>query len=153
MVALVAQLDLAVRLAKPVVFHAREAYPELLDFLETRPPHPYLLHCFAGDGTDAERALRLGATFGVDGPITYKNADDLRGVIAQIPHDRLVIETDSPYLPPIPYRGKPNRPAYVTRVNEGLAAVLGISPAECAEITTANAERFFNLPPHDLSHS
>jgi len=145
-VALMDQMDLAVRKKKPVVFHAREAYPELLDVLEQRPIHPYLFHCFAGDATDAQRALALGALFGVDGPITYKNAGELRAVIGSIPHDRLVIETDSPYLPPVPFRGHPNKPAYIVHINNALAGVLGISPEECAKLTTVNAEKFFGLP-------
>ena len=144
-VALIDQLDLAAATGMPVVFHCREAYPQLLDVLEARPPHPYLLHCFAGTLSDAERALKLGAMFGVDGPITYKNAHGLREVISHIPVDRLVIETDSPYMPPVPFRGQPNRPAYVTYINDALASTLGISSAECAEWTTENAIRFFRL--------
>ena len=144
-VALFDQLDLAVRTQMPVVFHCREAYPQLLDILEKRPPHPYLFHCFAGDATDAKRSLALGCMIGVDGPITYKNSNTLREVIGQIPHDRLVIETDSPYMPPVPYLGQPNQPAYVKYVNDGLATVLGITAEECADLTTQNALRFFRI--------
>lgn len=143
--ALLDQLDLAATIEKPVVFHCREAYPELLEILEARSPHPYLFHCFAGDSGDAKRALKLGALFGVDGPITYKNSHVLRDVIRRIPADRLVLETDSPYMPPVPYRGKPNRPAYVTHVNDALAAVLEIPAADCAALTTATAIRFFGM--------
>jgi len=144
-VALFDQLDLAVRADIPVVFHCREAYPELLDILEKRPHHPYLLHCFAGNLDDAMRAIDLGAMFGVDGPITYKNAHGLRDVVRQIPPERLVVETDSPYMPPVPFRGQPNKPAYVAHVNAALADVLGISPEECADLTTKNATAFFRL--------
>lgn len=144
-IALTDQLELARHIGKPVVFHCREAYPELLNILEQLPPHPYLMHCFAGDAKDAARAVRLGSMFGVDGPITYKNAQALRSVIEHIPHDRLVIETDSPYMPPVPFRGKPNKPAYVRYVNDALAGVLGVTPEACAELTTANAVRFFRL--------
>ena len=144
-VALFDQLDLAARTQMPVVFHCRDAYPQLLDILEQRVPHPYLLHCFAGNAEDASRALKLGAMFGVDGPITYKNAKDLRDVIRQIPPDRLLVETDSPYMPPVPFRGQPNQPAYVTYINAALAAVLSISPEQCADITSANAKRFFRF--------
>jgi len=139
------QLELAKRTQTPIVFHCREAYPQLLDILELRQPHPYLLHCFAGDLADAARAVRLGAMFGVDGPITYKNGQQLRDTIRQIPHDRLVVETDSPYMPPVPFRGQANKPAYVALVNAGLAAALGTTPEACAELTTRNAERFFRL--------
>ena len=144
-IALFDQLDLARRTDVPVVFHCREAYPELLDILEQLPAHPYLLHCFAGTSADAERAMRLGAYFGVDGPITYKNSQALRETVRQIPPERLVIETDSPYLSPVPFRGQPNTPARVTYVCAALAQVLGISLDDCAELTTTNARKFFRM--------
>jgi TatD DNase family protein len=140
------QLALGKRLGKGIVFHAREAYADLLDVLEEEGPYAYLFHCFAGNAEEAARGVALGAFFGVDGPITYKKADELRSVIASIPHDRLVVETDAPYMSPVPFRGKPNRPANVAYVNAGLAATLGIGEAACAELTTANARRFFRLP-------
>lgn len=139
------QLDLAAELSIPVVFHAREAYGDLLDVLESRPPQAYLFHCWAGDAEAARRAVALGAYFGVDGPVTYKKADDLRAVLVDLPKERLVVETDSPYMAPVPHRGKPNQPAFVAHVNAGLAAVLGLNEDECAELTTSNAERFFRL--------
>lgn len=141
--ALIDQLDLASELAKPVVFHAREAYSDLLDVLEARPVRPYLFHCFSGSPEEAARAVRLDAYFGVDGPISYKKADELRGLVRTLPRDRLLVETDAPYLTPVPHRGKPNRPAYVRYVAEALAACLQISFDECANLTTNNAERFF----------
>jgi TatD DNase family protein len=141
--ALLDQLDLAQGLNLPVVFHAREAYSDLLDVLEARPPRPYLLHCFAGDAQDARRATALECYFGVDGPISYKKADELRDVIRSLPQDRLVVETDAPYLTPVPFRGKPNRPGYVKNVNAALAETLGLSDADCQELTTQNALRFF----------
>lgn len=140
-----AQLDLADQLGCPVVFHCREAYDDLLNVLEPRPRSRYLLHCFGGDKDQAARANALGLWFGVDGPVTYKSADSLRQVLRTLPKDRLVVETDAPYLPPHPYRGKPNRPAYVGLVNAGLAQTLGMNVADCAAMTTANAERFFGL--------
>jgi TatD DNase family protein len=87
----------------------------------------------------------MGAYFGVDGPISYKKNDELRAMIAALPRDRVVLETDSPYMAPVPYRGKPNRPAYVANVNAALASVWNVSPEESAAITTANAKRFFGL--------
>lgn len=137
------QLDLAERTGKPVVFHAREAYSDLLDVLEGRPILPYLFHCFAGNAEEAARGVALGAYFGVDGPVTYPKAEGLREVIRTIPVDRLVVETDSPYMSPAPYRGKPNQPAFVAHVAAGLAKTLGLEEAAVAEITTANAVRFF----------
>jgi len=143
--ALFDQLYLAGKASKPVVFHCREAYPALLDILERVEILPYLFHCFAGDEEDAKRAYRLGCYFGIDGPITYKKSTQLREIVQWLPRDRIVIETDSPYLSPEPLRGKPNNPANVALVNEALASTLGISADECATMTTANAERFFGI--------
>lgn len=138
-------LDLAAKRGMPVVFHCRKAYPELLAVLEARPVRPYLFHCFAGDAEDARRARALDAYFGFDGPITYKNAAATRDILKSLPRDRVVIETDSPYLSPEPHRGKPNKPSWVRLVNAAMASVWGIDEEECATITTANAERFFRL--------
>lgn len=140
-----AQMEMAIRTEKPIVIHAREAYSDVLDILEAHPHTPVLFHCFAGNLADAERAVKLDCYFGVDGPITYKKADELREVFAWLPRDRVVIETDAPYLAPVPFRGKTNQPAYVAHVNEGLAAVWKVDAAECAAITTANGNRFFGL--------
>ncbi len=143
--ALFDQLDLAQEVGSPVVFHCREAYPELLTVLESRPPHPYLFHCFAGDADDARRAIALDAYFGVDGPITYKKADGLRTVVSNLPKNRIVLETDSPYMAPVPHRGKPNRPSYLPLIAEGLAAVWGETPEATAFQTTENARAFFGI--------
>lgn len=144
-VALHAQLDLAAELGAPVVFHCRKAYPDLLDVLEARPPHPYLFHCWSGNPEEAARAMALDAWFGVDGPVTYKSAHELRAILKTVPREKIVIETDSPYMSPEPFRGKPNVPARVTLVNGALASVLGMAAEECAALTTRNAEAFFRL--------
>lgn len=143
--ALELQLELAAELGKPVVFHSRDAYPDLLTVLESAPPRPYLLHCFAGDNRDAERGMALGCLFGVDGPVTYPKADGLRDTLRSIGLERLVVETDAPYLSPHPFRGKPNTPARVKLVAEGLATALGVTPNQVAEKTTANAMNFFGF--------
>ncbi|MBS1707973.1 MAG: TatD family hydrolase [Armatimonadetes bacterium] len=143
--ALFAQLDLAAELGKPVVFHCREAYPELLDILEARPSHPYLMHCFAGGPEDADRALALGCLFGVDGPVTYKKADDLRATLRHIGLQHLVLETDAPWMAPHPHRGKRNKPAWTALVGQGLAVALEIDPEEIKRVTNANASRFFGI--------
>jgi TatD DNase family protein len=137
------QLDLAVRLSLPVVFHAREANGDLLHVLEARSPHPYLFHCWSGSPEEAQRARALDCYFGVDGPVSYPKSSALRELLATVPLDRLVVETDAPYMAPVPYRGKPNRPAYVLEVNAALARALGRIPEEMASITTENAVRFF----------
>lgn len=145
MACLLPQLDLAAELQVPVVFHAREAYSDLLTILENRPPHPYLFHCFAGNEEEARRAMALDAYFGVDGPITYKKADELRAVIAMVPRDRVVVETDSPYMSPVPHRGKPNSPAYIPLILQAVADIWAVSLEEAAAITDASAKKFFRL--------
>lgn len=144
--ALKAQLDLAEECQIPVVFHCREAYGDLLDILESRSRRQrWLLHCFAGDQTDARRAIALDCYFGVDGPITYKNAQPLRDLVMTLPRDRVVIETDAPYLTAVPHRGKPNRPGYVAHVNSMLASLWGCTQEQAGEITSGNARRFFEM--------
>lgn len=145
MVALHAQLDLAMAVRKPIVFHCRKADDDLLAILESSPRNPYLFHCFSGNAEHARRAIDLDAYFGVDGPITYKNAADLRAIVANLPKDRIVIETDAPFMPPEPHRGKTNQPAWVALVNAALASLWGISIEDAARLTTENAERFFRL--------
>jgi TatD DNase family protein len=143
--ALFDQLDLARSLGCPAVFHCREAYADLLDILEESPLPKMLFHCFSGAAEDAARLQALGAFIGVDGPITYKKSAELRQIVQSYSRDRVLIETDSPYLSPEPYRGKPNRPAWVALVNGALASVWGMDPATAASITTDNAEKFFGL--------
>jgi len=145
--ALHAQMEIAGEFGKPIVFHCREAYPRLLDVLESRPggDPPYVFHCFSGDAGDARRAVALGGWFGVDGPITYRKADGLRTLVATLPRERLLIETDSPWMTPHPHRGERNRPALLPLVARGLALALGITAEECAALTTDNARRLFGL--------
>jgi TatD DNase family protein len=140
------QLDLADEEGVPIVFHCRKAYSDLLDILEKRGPGDYLFHCFSGNEQDAQRALALGGLFGVDGPLTYKSATDLRAIVASLPRERIVLETDSPYMTPVPHRGKPNQPAYLDFINRALAALWRVSPEESEAQTDANAARFFRLP-------
>jgi len=139
------QLRLAADSDMPVVFHAREAYSDLLDILEQLPPRPYLFHCFTGTLDEARRALRLGAFFGCDGPITYKKADELRQVFSLIPPHKIMLETDSPYMPPVPHRGSTNRPAYIPLINKVLADLHNMSEEEMASQTTQNAIDFFKF--------
>lgn len=142
---LIPQLDLAQKNDLPVVLHSRNAYPEFLHLLESRSSQKLLFHCFTGNLQDAKRAIDLGCYFGIDGPITYKKADELRAMVKTLPRDRVLLETDSPWLAPHPYRGKMNHPAWLSYINESLAELFRISETECAELTTQNAERFFNL--------
>lgn len=139
-----AQLDLAAELGKPVIVHDRDAHAEVLAGLRARlPPAGAVLHSFSGDRAVAEAAVPLGLYLGVDGPLTYKKNDELRAVFAAVPLARVLIETDAPYLPPQPRRGKRNEPAYVRYVAEQLAEVRGLTLDQIAEATTANAARLF----------
>ncbi len=139
------QLELAESIGKPVVFHCREAYSALLNVLEKRTVLPYLMHCFAGNMDDAKRAIELNCLFGVDGPVTYKKADELRSTLEFIGLDRLVLETDAPWLSPAPYRGKPNHSKYLRHICEGVAGVFGVDTGVVSQKTTENAVRFFNI--------
>lgn len=137
------QLGLAERVGKPVVLHCREAYADLLAILEEAPRPRLVFHCFAGTEEDARRAVALGGFVGVDGPVTYRSAGPLRAVLAGVPRQRLLIETDAPWMSPEPYRSQRNRPAWLPSVCGGLAAALEVSVDECAELTTANAQAAF----------
>lgn len=145
-----AQLAWAGRLGKPVIIHDREAHDEVLSILTdwvaaTPECRGGVFHCFSGDLAMARRAVALGFYLGVDGPITYQNARKLLEIVEWLPLDRLLIETDCPYLTPHPHRGERNEPAYVRLVAGRIAALKGIPVEELAEITRANASRLFGL--------
>ncbi len=150
-----AQLALAARLQLPVIIHNREASEDVIAILEAwareLPPalreRAGVLHSFSAPRSVADRALAAGFFLGFTGPITFKNADDLRRIAAAVPLDRILIETDGPFLTPAPHRGKRNEPAYVTLVAERLASLKTIPLEQLAAVTTANAERLFRLPP------
>lgn len=138
-------LHLALEKDLPVVFHCREAYDDLLTEIEKLEAQPCakVLHCYSGNLEQAKRAPTLDCNFGVDGPITYKNAETLRRIVSQIPLERILLETDSPYLAPHPYRGKKNEPAMLPLIGTALAETLHLEIMKVAEITTANANRVF----------
>ncbi|MBL8059666.1 MAG: TatD family hydrolase [Chthonomonas sp.] len=141
--ALQAQLDLAGELGAPLVFHCRDAYDELLPVLEGRPRQPYLMHCWAGSMEQAQRANEIGCYFGVDGPVTYRKNDELREVLAWVPLDRLVIETDAPWLPPEPHRGQRNHPKFLPFIASKLAEIRGLEKDQMIRQLNENAGRFF----------
>ncbi|BCW99472.1 MAG: hydrolase TatD [Armatimonadota bacterium] len=140
-----AQLELAKELGLPVTIHSRAAEEEVLDILEEAGPPPAgaVLHAFTGSEAAAKRALEMGLYIGVTGMITFRNAEDLRRIIATVPLERILLETDSPYLAPVPHRGKRNEPAFLIHVRDALADLLGVSAAEVQRITTENARRVF----------
>ena len=142
------QLELAAELDLPVIVHNRESNADVIRLLATSSlngrEHPGVLHSFAADWETAVSALHMGFYLGFTGPVTFKKADGLREVVAQVPLDRLLVETDAPFLTPHPFRGKRNEPAYVVYVAERIAAVLGMEAAVFAQQTTTNALRLFS---------
>jgi len=147
-ITLIDQLSLARQLELPVILHNREAQEELLEVLLEWAPtvsHPQkgVLHAFSGDRKGAEKALASGFYIGVAGPLTYPSAKELRNIIRDLPHDRLLLETDSPYLPPQPHRGQRNEPAYLTFIAEELGQLMQRDFDEIAADTSENATRLF----------
>ncbi|MDP8922445.1 MAG: TatD family hydrolase [Chloroflexota bacterium] len=156
-------LDLAAELGLPVIVHNRQADEDTATMLSawaaeldvsglpgarapgTRPSPPVrgVLHCFAGDVTMLQAGLRAGFMVSIAGPVTYRNARELPDRVREVPLDHLVVETDCPYLPPTPYRGKRNEPAYVRLTAERVAEIHGLPLAEIERTTTANARRLF----------
>ena len=137
-------LQAANEVGLPVIVHTRDARTDTLDILKEENAQEFggVLHCFTEDWNMAKQALDLGFYISISGIVTFRNADELRDVVKKIPMDRLLIETDSPYLAPIPYRGKSNEPKYVVKVAEKIAELKGISVEQLAEQTTNN---FFSL--------
>lgn len=141
------QLALARRLGKPVVIHAREAEDAVLAALQRYDGVRGVLHAFAGSVEQARRALDLGCYLGVGGMLTFRNAENVRAVARWAPLDRLLLETDAPYLAPVPHRGRRNEPAYVALVAQKLAELRGLSVSAVAEATTRAARALFSFQP------
>jgi len=153
------QLEFAKEVNKPVIIHMREendawfgeASADLLNILEewqkslsgSLAEKPGVLHSFNGTLETAQKGLDLNFYIGVSGPVTYKNADKKREIIAQLPLEKLLIETDSPFLSPIPVREKRNEPSYILHIADRIAEIHSKSPAEIAAITTQNAAQLF----------
>ena len=141
------QLDIAVEVGLPIVVHTRDSVAQTLEVLEpyARQGLTGVLHCWSGTPQEAAAALDLGFYLGVGGVLTYKNPGALPEVVRAAPLDRLLLETDSPYLAPTPYRGKRNEPAYLPLVAEAVAALKETSSTRVAEETRRAAERLFRL--------
>jgi TatD DNase family protein len=141
------QLELARALALPIVIHTREATEDTFGILRTAGGVRGVFHCFTGDRAMARTALDAGFHISLSGIATFPKAGELREVARLVPADRLLLETDSPYLAPVPYRGKRNEPAYVAQVAEAIAAVLGLSAADLAARVTRNFIDLFGPTP------
>ena len=137
------QIELAIELDLPVIVHDREAHGDSLAIVLDYPEVRGVFHCFSGSPEMAEELLKRGWFLGFDGPITYKNAQKAPEVAAVTPLDRIVVETDSPYLTPVPFRGKRNDSRNLSYIIEKLAEWTGISPEEMARITWENGLRLF----------
>lgn len=142
-----AQLDLAWQTQMPVVFHIREAHQDVLDALRARKGRLTggVIHCFSGSWEIAKEYLKLGYYISFAGPVTFKKAPKLQEAAINMPLDRLLIETDSPYLAPEPVRGKRNEPANVRFVCEKIAVLRGVEPSAIAQATTQNALRVYRI--------
>lgn len=141
-----AHIALANTLDLPLVIHTREAWDDTFRLLDVEGvPATTIFHCFTGGPAEADQCLAREAYLSFSGIVTFKNADDVRDAARRCPNDRLLVETDSPYLTPVPHRGQPNRPALVAVVGAAIADTIGRSVAEVAASTTANARRAFRL--------
>jgi len=140
-----AQLELALALQLPVVVHSRDADEDTLAVLGAYAASGGrgVLHCFTGGPAFAERLVAIGFLISFSGIVSFRNADPLRAVAAVVPEDRLLLETDTPYLAPVPMRGRRNEPAFLPHVAAAVAAVRGCSAEHLAAVTTANASRLF----------
>lgn len=138
------------RTGLPLVIHSRDADDDMAAILEDetgKGAFPFILHCFSSGHRLAEVGVALGGYLSFSGILTFKNSTELRAIAADVPRDRLLVETDAPYLAPVPHRGKRNEPAYVANTAKVLAETIGVGEAEIAAITTDNVFRLFRKMP------
>lgn len=140
------QIKLANKLNLPIVIHDREAHKDTFDILkEHNLNSKVLFHCFSGSVEFMRECVKQGWFIALGGVVTFKNAIKMKEVTKEVPLEKLMLETDSPYLTPVPYRGKPNKPAYVKYVAEEIAQLRNMTLEEIIDITTSNAEEFFGI--------
>jgi TatD DNase family protein len=140
------QIRLAHAHGLPLVIHTREAWDDTFAILDREGvPERTVFHCFTGGPSEADAALERGTHLSFSGIVTFKTADDLRAAAARCPRERLLVETDSPYLTPVPHRGEPNRPALVPLVGAAVATTQGVGTQEVAAASWAVAEQFYDL--------
>ena len=140
------QIKLANKLNLPIVVHDREAHKDCFEILkENNCGSKVLFHCFSGSVEFMRECVKEGWYIALGGVVTFKNAIKMKEVAMEVPLDKLVLETDSPYLTPVPFRGKENKPAYVQYVAEEIAKLRNLTYEEIVDITTRNAEEFFNI--------
>jgi TatD DNase family protein len=141
------QIKLAKKVKLPIVIHNREATADIIDILKEEAAEEVggIMHCFSGSPEVAKECVKMNFYISLGGPVTFKNAKKPKEVAAEIPLDKLLIETDCPYLAPHPYRGKRNEPSYVKLVAEQIAEIKGITFDEVAEVTSQNAKKIFDI--------
>ncbi|USK70355.1 TatD family hydrolase [Peribacillus asahii] len=141
------QIRLAKRVKLPIIIHNREATADIITILREEEASLVggIMHCFSGSVETAKECLEMNFYISLGGPVTFKNAKKPKEVVAEVPLDRLLIETDCPYLAPHPFRGKRNEPAYVKLVAEQIADIKQVSVEEVARITTENAKKIFGI--------
>lgn len=143
---LIRQIELAKEFDLPIIFHIRDAWSDFFEIYEKYGigvKHG-VIHCFEGDSTIAQKALDLGLFISITGLVTFKPREALREAVKIIPLDRIMVETDAPYLAPVPHRGEVNEPKFTALVADKIAEIKGLAPAEIDEITTQNALKFFD---------
>lgn len=141
-----AHIQVAKETGKALIIHGRDAHPEVKRILSSEdPPERFVMHCFLGTTDDGRDYIELGAYLSLAGPVTFTNASELQHAVLELPLEPMVVETDSPYLAPHPFRGKPNEPARVALVGEAIAHIKAVEPGVIADITTANARRLFGV--------
>ena len=139
------QLELALELELPVIVHDREAHQDCLSIVREHPQVTGVYHCYSGSLEDAKVLVKLGWMLSFTGVITYKNARKAPDILRWLPLERLMLETDAPYMAPVPFRGKRNDSGYVHLVAETIAQVKGVPPEEVAAVTLENGRRFFGI--------
>jgi TatD DNase family protein len=140
-------LKISAQTGKPAIIHCRDAFEDCYEMIKENlnEDQPFIIHCYTGDQEWAKRFVELGAYISYSGIVTFKNAASLRDSIKAVPHERILIETDSPYLAPVPHRGKRNEPANVVHVLERMSFELGLTQEETALLTVENSKKVFGL--------
>lgn len=139
------QLEIAQELQVPIIIHDREAHEDTFNLIKNFDIKTVIFHCFSGDAEFAKKCVDNGYYIAIGGVVTFKNAKELKEAVKIIPEDKLLLETDAPYLAPVPFRGKLNTPAYLKYIAEEIALLKGVSAEEIKQQTTINAKRIFNF--------
>lgn len=141
------QIALAKRLKKPIIIHDREAHGDMMDILRRERPWSSggVLHCYSGSWEMARECLALGFYISIAGPVTFPKAPKLKDVAARVPADRLLVETDAPFLAPVPHRGRRNEPAYVVHTAKEIAGIRGMKLEDLSKMCTENGRRLFQI--------